>query len=205
MPSARMPASLRGPTMTSFGHFRLRREARRAGRLPSRTRDAGGERQAATARVPTSRSSAVAGRTRDRARRLAASSTPVPAARVRPSARRRRPRDLPPRLLAPPPRRRPSSNGHRRIQRRTSRRPIRSAEPLRPSAATLTRRRRDEAPVSSQRLELEAESAARTECVSAPTDTKSAPVGGDLGKRSSVTPPEISTIARPSARRTASR
>ena len=36
-------------------------------------------------------------------------------------------------------------------------------------------------------------SAARTECVSAPTETNSAPVAAISGRRSSVTPPEIST------------
>ena len=48
-------------------------------------------------------------------------------------------------------------------------------------------------------------STAGAECVSAPTDTKSAPVAASSGMRSSVTPPEISTFARPRARRTASR
>ena len=44
MPSARMPASLRRPTITSFGHFSSVHEARRRARWPSCTRDAGRER-----------------------------------------------------------------------------------------------------------------------------------------------------------------
>ena len=42
-------------------------------------------------------------------------------------------------------------------------------------------------------------STAGAECVSAPIDTKSAPVGASSGTRSSVTPPEISSFARPFA------
>ena len=42
---------------------------------------------------------------------------------------------------------------------------------------------------------------AGAECVSAPTETKSAPVAASSGIRSSVTPPEISIFARPRARR----
>src|SRR3954469_3006211 len=40
-------------------------------------------------------------------------------------------------------------------------------------------------------------SAAGAECVSAPTDTKSAPVIASSGSRARVTPPEISVFARP--------
>ena len=40
-------------------------------------------------------------------------------------------------------------------------------------------------------------SAAGAECVSAPTDTQSAPIAASAAARSSVTPPEISTRARP--------
>ena len=43
-------------------------------------------------------------------------------------------------------------------------------------------------------------SMAGAECVSAPTETKFAPVAASSGIRSSVTPPEISTAARPRAR-----
>src|SRR5262249_58917417 len=46
-------------------------------------------------------------------------------------------------------------------------------------------------------------SAAAAEWVSAPTDTKSAPVAASCGIRSSVTPPEISTWACPCTRLTA--
>ena len=48
-------------------------------------------------------------------------------------------------------------------------------------------------------------SAAGAECVSAPTDTESAPVEANSGMRSSVAPPEISIPARPRTRATASR
>ena len=44
-------------------------------------------------------------------------------------------------------------------------------------------------------------SAACTECVSAPTDTKSAPVVASSGMRASVTPPETSVFARPAMMR----
>ena len=48
-------------------------------------------------------------------------------------------------------------------------------------------------------------SIAGAEWVSAPTETQSAPVAASSGMRSSVTPPEISILARPFARATASR
>ena len=48
-------------------------------------------------------------------------------------------------------------------------------------------------------------STAGAECVSAPTETKSAPVAAIAAIRSSVTPPETSTCARPRARLTTSR
>ena len=48
-------------------------------------------------------------------------------------------------------------------------------------------------------------SMAGAECVSAPTETKPAPVAASSGIRSSVTPPEISIGARPRVRATASR
>ena len=44
-------------------------------------------------------------------------------------------------------------------------------------------------------------SMAGAECVSAPTETKSAPVAASSGMRSSVTPPEISILARPARAR----
>jgi hypothetical protein len=48
-------------------------------------------------------------------------------------------------------------------------------------------------------------SAAGAECVSAPTETKSAPRSTSDGSRSNVTPPEISMRARPRMRSTAPR
>ena len=55
--------------------------------------------------------------------------------------------------------------------------------------------RRDQAGSISKLMSM-----AGAECVSAPTDTKSAPVAASSGIRSSVTPPEISIFARPRAR-----
>ncbi len=48
---------------------------------------------------------------------------------------------------------------------------------------------------------LKLRSTAGAECVSAPTETKSAPVAAISGIRASVTPPDTSTCARPFARR----
>ena len=171
--------------------------------------DAAGERQQGGGILVVVQSSSVAGR------------SPTHTA-LRPAAKTRRAHDVhAPRSAFPQqpscPLRRPTPQDARR--RRLSRPSIRASACGGPSsprgrrpARSLARRPREHAarradcrPACQAGSMSKLMSTAGAEWVSAPTETKSAPVAASSGMRASVTPPDISVFARPRLRRTASR
>ena len=195
-----MPASLRRPTYRSFGHFRSGAQAGRRLRPPSASATPAAsvsERRRAIRR----RRARPGARTTDTYRPLPGGENHVRAPAPAPGRLRVGDDD---RALA----RRPCGR-QRRPPRRWS---IRCSESSMTTSrdgrgAPHRRERRRRTPRASVAREPSSVdqigsisklmSTAGAECVSAPTETKSAPVAASSGIRSSVTPPEISIFARP--------
>ena len=198
-------------TCRSFGHLRSTRRPV-ACSIAFRERHAGGERQQRRrARGIDARASPARGRPTRTARSRAARTRCDRGVRGPRSARRRRRRGL--RTLGTGARgwrlagrslrgyvvgRSDGLEEQRRVDARRPRRGrARSSASARSSRhARLASACRDQAGSISKLMSM-----AGAECVSAPTETKSAPVAASSGMRSSVTPPEISIFARPRARR----